>query len=293
MALTTFTAAQVLTAAQMNAVQGNDYNQTVSTKTASYTLVAADKGTRIVMNVASANTVTVNTSLFSAGDTLVIQNIGAGVTTVTAGTATVSSAGPLAIPQYGSGTLYFTSAGVAIFFPSAGPAPTSGLTLIATASASATASLNITNVFSATYNVYYFHAYQMTFSGSNIQFFMRYGTSGTPDTGATYTYAVGRTDSDSLGSNDGATNASSILLMGNSGSNQNGGDSLNLMISTPFTADQTKCAGMNLGNWSTDRLYGYNSFSFKETTTSYTDLVLFPASGTIAVKYAIYGLAAS
>jgi hypothetical protein len=46
MALTTFTAGQVLTAAQLNAVQANDYNQTVSTKTASYTLVAADKGTR-------------------------------------------------------------------------------------------------------------------------------------------------------------------------------------------------------------------------------------------------------
>jgi hypothetical protein len=30
MALTTFTAAQVLTAAQLNAVQANDYNQTVS-----------------------------------------------------------------------------------------------------------------------------------------------------------------------------------------------------------------------------------------------------------------------
>jgi hypothetical protein len=98
MALTTFTSGQVLTAAQLNAVQANDYNQTVSTKTASYTLVAADKGTRVVMNVAAANTVTVNTSLFSAGDTLVIQNIGAGTTTVTAGTATVSSAGPLAIP---------------------------------------------------------------------------------------------------------------------------------------------------------------------------------------------------
>jgi len=119
MAITTFTSGQVLTAAQMNAVQGNDYNQTVSTKTASYTLVATDKGTRVVMNSASATTITVNTSLFTAGDTLVLQNIGAGVCTVTAGTATVSSAGPLAIPQYGSGTLYFTSAGVAIYFPSA------------------------------------------------------------------------------------------------------------------------------------------------------------------------------
>lgn len=123
MALTTFTAGQVLTAAQLSAVQANDYNQTVSTKTASYTLVAADKGTRVVMNAAGATTITVNTSLFSAGDTVVLQNIGAGVTTVTAGTATVSTAGSLAIPQYGGGTLYFTSAGVSIFFPSAGPAP--------------------------------------------------------------------------------------------------------------------------------------------------------------------------
>jgi hypothetical protein len=73
MALTTFTSGQVLTAAQLNAVQANDYNQTVSTKTASYTFVAADKGTRVVMNVASANTVTVNTSLFSAGDNLEIS----------------------------------------------------------------------------------------------------------------------------------------------------------------------------------------------------------------------------
>ena len=74
MAIQTFTSGQVLTAAQVNALQTNDFNQTVSTKTANYTLVAADKGTRVVMNVSSASTVTVNTSLFSAGDSLVIQN---------------------------------------------------------------------------------------------------------------------------------------------------------------------------------------------------------------------------
>jgi len=115
MAIQTFVASTVLTAAQMNALQGNDYNQTVSTKTASYTLVAADKGTKIVMNSASATTITVNTSLFSAGDTLTILNIAAGVCTVTAGTATVSTTGSLALAQNGGGTLYFTSAGVSVF----------------------------------------------------------------------------------------------------------------------------------------------------------------------------------
>lgn len=119
MALQTFTAGQVLTAAQVNALQANDYNQTVSNKTDSYTLVAADKGTRVVMNKATATTITVNTSLFSAGDTLFIQNIGAGICTITAGTATVSTSGSLALAQNAGGTLYFTSTGVSIFLASA------------------------------------------------------------------------------------------------------------------------------------------------------------------------------
>jgi hypothetical protein len=80
MAIQDFTTGQVLTAAQMDSLQANDYNQTVSTKTADYTLVAADKGTRVVMNAAGATTITVDDSLFTAGDTLQLQNIGAGVT---------------------------------------------------------------------------------------------------------------------------------------------------------------------------------------------------------------------
>jgi len=120
MAIQDFTAGQILTAAQMNSLQANDYNWTVSTKTASYVLVAADKGTRVVMNAAGATTITVNDSLFSAGDTLFIQNIGAGTCTITAGTATVTTASSLALAQWGGGTLYFTSAGAAIFFSGGG-----------------------------------------------------------------------------------------------------------------------------------------------------------------------------
>jgi hypothetical protein len=178
MSIQTFTAAQVLTAAQMNTLQANDYNQTVATKTASYTLVAADKGTRVVMNVASANTVTVNTSLFSAGDTLVIQNIGAGVTTVTAGTATVSSAGPLTIAQYGSGTLYFTSAGVSLWFPSAGPAATSALTFIASGSLSGT-STTFSNAFSATYDNYLVNINSFTGSSGYPEIKLTFGSATT------------------------------------------------------------------------------------------------------------------
>jgi len=92
----------------------------VETKTASYVLVAADVNKRIVMNSASATTITVNTGIFSAGDTVWIHNIGAGTTTVTAGTATVNTAGSLDVGQWEGGSLYFTSASSAIFFRGGG-----------------------------------------------------------------------------------------------------------------------------------------------------------------------------
>ena len=111
-----FTTGQVLTAAQVNSLQANDYNQTVSVKTANYTLAAADKGTRIEFNTSGSVTCTVNSGLFDAGDTLVIQNRGAGVVTVTAGTATVNTSATLALSQYDAGTLYFISNSASIFF---------------------------------------------------------------------------------------------------------------------------------------------------------------------------------
>lgn len=126
MAIQSFSVGQVLTAAQVNALQANDYNQTVNAKTASYTLVAADKGTRITMSSTSATTITVNTSLFSAGDTLFIQNLNTGVTTITAGTATVTTASSLALAQWEGGTLYFTSTSAAIFIKGAGAAAGGG-----------------------------------------------------------------------------------------------------------------------------------------------------------------------
>jgi len=133
MAKQSFVTGQVLTAQQVNDLQTNDFNQTVSNKTASYTLVAADKGTRITMSSTSATTITVNTGLFAAGDTLFIQNLNTGVCTITAGTATVDTSASLALAQHEGGTLYFTSAGASTFFKAAGAAPAGGgMTLLST-----------------------------------------------------------------------------------------------------------------------------------------------------------------
>ena len=127
MAKQTFTTGQVLTAAQMTSLQQTAMlGGAASAKTASYTLVAADAGTAISMNSASATTITVNTALFAAGDTVQITNLGAGVCTITAGTATVNTSASLALAQYESGTLVFTSTSAAIFIKGAGAAASSG-----------------------------------------------------------------------------------------------------------------------------------------------------------------------
>lgn len=150
MAKQTYTVGQVLTAAQMTALQLNDYNQTVSAKVASYVLVAADAGTRITMSNAGATTITVNTSLFAAGDTLPITNIGAGACTITAGTATVSTASSKILAQYDSGTLYFTSTGAAIWEKYQGAAASGGKVLQVVNATYGTEVSNSTTTYAAT-----------------------------------------------------------------------------------------------------------------------------------------------
>ena len=111
-----FVAGSVLEASELNAIT----ELPINAKTASHTLVAADAGARVQMTNASATTITVNASVFTAGQSVYIYNLGAGTCTITAGTATVTTTGSLALAQYGGGTLLFTSASAATFFPSGG-----------------------------------------------------------------------------------------------------------------------------------------------------------------------------
>jgi hypothetical protein len=152
MAKQTFTTGQVLTAAQMTDLQATALGGGApNTKTANYVLVAADAGTTVAMNAAGATTITVDTGLFSPGDTVFIQNIGAGLCTITAGTATVDTAGSLILPQYDAGILYFTSASAAIFYDyiqSGG-----GMTLLSTTTLSG-ASTTISGISGSYKNLY-------------------------------------------------------------------------------------------------------------------------------------------
>lgn len=89
MARQTFTAGQVLTAAQMTTLQASVWSDdaTADTTTA-YTLVLTDAGKQVTMNNASASTLTVppNASVaFPIGVRIQVIQLGAGAVTITAG----------------------------------------------------------------------------------------------------------------------------------------------------------------------------------------------------------------
>jgi hypothetical protein len=195
MAIQDFTAGQVLTAAEMDSLQANDYNQTVSTKTDSYVLVAADKGTRVVMNAATAKTFTVNSGLFAAGDTLVLQNIGAGTATVTAGTCTVNTSGSLALAQWQGGTLYFTSASAAIFFPSDKTAASGAGNFVSTSQTTASTSyVDLATVGATTLTTGTSALVTVSCNAQNVttgaSVYMSFAVSGATTTAASDTYAT-------------------------------------------------------------------------------------------------------
>ena len=88
-------------------------NLTLDRKTSNYTLVAGDNGKVIEMNVATANTLTINTGLFSAGNQVLVSQYGAGQTSFVAGAGMTlrSDSGKLKIgTQYSLETLIFISA---------------------------------------------------------------------------------------------------------------------------------------------------------------------------------------
>lgn len=85
---------------------------TLSRKTDNYTLVAADNGQVVEMNKATANTLTVPSGVFSAGQQVLITQYGAGQTTIVGSGVTLrSDGGKLKInSQYSMATILFISA---------------------------------------------------------------------------------------------------------------------------------------------------------------------------------------
>ena len=111
MARQTFTAAQVLTATQMNTLQDSVWSDDVrADTTTAYTLVLGDAGRQVTMNNAAASTLTIppNASVaFAVGVKIQVIQLGAGAVTLTAGAGvTINSLSTsLILGQYQVATL--------------------------------------------------------------------------------------------------------------------------------------------------------------------------------------------
>jgi hypothetical protein len=88
-------------------------NLTLDRKTASYTLVSGDNNKLIEMNVATANNITINNSVFTAGNQILVSQYGAGQVTFVAGSGVTlrSPSGKLKLTgQYSLATIIAISA---------------------------------------------------------------------------------------------------------------------------------------------------------------------------------------
>jgi hypothetical protein len=94
-------------------INGASKDLTLDRKTASYTLVSSDNNKLIEMNVGSANNVTINNSVFSAGNQILVSQYGAGQVTFVAGSGVTlrSPSGKLKLTgQYSLATIIAISA---------------------------------------------------------------------------------------------------------------------------------------------------------------------------------------
>lgn len=114
MARQTFTAAQVLTAAQMNTLQASVWSDDVNAQTGtSYGLVLADAGKQVTLSNTATVTVTIPTNAtqaFAIGTKILLINLNTGsVVIAPAGGVTVNApSGDLSIPRYGTALLIKT-----------------------------------------------------------------------------------------------------------------------------------------------------------------------------------------
>jgi hypothetical protein len=270
-----FVPSQILTAGELNSIT----NLPSSTKTANYVLTLANLGSRVVMNSAGSTSITVNTSIFSAGDIVQLSNIGAGICTVTAGTATVSSAGPLAIPQYGGGQLVFSSTSAAIYFPSAVTvaAPAAGALEFIDGAALTGASVTFSNCFSATYDSYFITMTGCLVTSGTSQVNFRLGGSTTLTYNTTYqTPGSGQTNLSS------GTNASVVVL---AGTNTTEAVSMSMTVVAPFLAINT-----SMVSFQTQATQFHRTQLNDQSTSSYSNFTMsMLASSFSAGEVKIYG----
>jgi len=282
-----FVAGAVLTAAQLNDIT----NLPINDKTASYTLVAGDAGQRVIMNNAAATTITVNNSVFAAGDTIFIANKGAGTCTITAGAGvTINTTGTLALTQYATGTLLALSASAFIFEAGGVTASPGALAVVkAETSFSAASSVTADNVFSSSYTNYIMQL-RFTCSATAVNINLRLRASGSSASGSNYNiqtvYGYGATAGASR-----STNQTSFSYVA-AASTQQGGSVVTFQ-GPQLAAPTIIMASMQNDYGAFTTIQNEMNIGNHTLSTSYDGIELLASTGNITGTYAIYGYAKS
>ena len=179
---------------------------------------------------------------------------------------------------------YYDGAAWATLAPA--PAVSSGLTFITKTTITSTTQIILTNVFSSAYDHYQVR-FQDFVGTDGLQ--SRYGTSGTPDTGANYSHSGFLVDATpSITAQSYRFNSTFQTL---ASVTKAGGNGIFLQISSPYGAVKTTFTG-NSTALDTADVKSYYSSGVLNTTTSYTDLVLFTSANFTGVV-SVYGMANS
>ena len=165
----------------------------------------------------------------------------------------------------------------------------SALVWITGGTATSAATQTFTNVFSSTYTNYHVILNQIAMTYSNTGINLRYGTSGTPDTSSNYWFGIQRIDTGSSVGGVGNGPLTSQSLGANYGNNDSG-SKIEITICNPNLALGTFSSGTGWGAYgASGAAYIFNHHGLANTTSQYTDLVLFAGTGSITLKYNIYG----
>ena len=269
-----WSAGNVLTATDLNSSLAAKYDsapainaQTGTTYT--FVLTDATAGKTITASNAAASTYTVppqSSVAFSAGALLRVTNLGAGVVTFAGGSGVTvtNTAGTLA--QYQTATLVRTGSDAWTVIPAGGA---SGLTLIATATASASSTVSINNCFISAYDNY---LVMMTFvmSGSNV-LNMRLRVSGT-DAITNYRWQTINANGASVGA--AASSAQTSFSVGDAGTDKS---TAQIYVFDPFKAEATNIHHRAMAR--TVPTY-YTNLGQHTTATAYDGITFLASAGT-------------
>lgn len=160
----------------------------------------------------------------------------------------------------------------------------SALVLVTSGTITTSSQANITNCFSATYSNYHLVVNNLTFSANSLYCYVRFGTSGTPDTASNYFW--NSVDFPYTGTMAGSASSGTFGYLGfTSGTS---GNAHVAEFTTPFETVNTFMFGRSVTSPTAGQGSSITTLR-KVTTTSYTDLVLLPSSGTFSFDYVIYG----